>query len=186
MRRITSLCIGVLMVCGCSHMHNLGSMSEEESGYFRDRCAKKTCSIRTYDGRIYDAANLHYGRDTASWIDLRTGESASAPVDQIYQVVFESKAGGFGDGFGTGFVIGASIGGVLGYLGGEDCSEGSYFCISREGGALLGVLFIGVPAGVVGGLIGATKGSSHVYYSSTVDSTRGTTDPGSRFTVGPE
>jgi hypothetical protein len=145
-------------------------MTDEEHGYFKDRGEKKRFTIRTYDGRIYEGANLVLGQNTVSWIDLRSGDQISTSSRDVYQIVFKSKSAGFADGFGTGFVIGASVGGVLGYLGGEDCTDTSYICISRGGGAFLGVVFVGIPAGIIGGLIGVGKGSSHIYYFSPIDS----------------
>jgi hypothetical protein len=161
--------MSIVVICGCTHIHNIGAMSDEEFKYFEERGEKRSFVIRTFDGRIYEGSNLIIEQDKISWINLRGDGRVYASVDDIYQVVFET--GGFGEGFGTGFVIGASIGGVLGFIGGEDCGETSQFCISRGGGAFVGVLFVGIPAGLIGGIVGSVKGSKHIYCSSRHDTT---------------
>lgn len=169
MRKIFFLCYVVSMVCSCSHVHHLDAMSDEETKFFEERATKKSFSVQMHDERVFDGTGLVVETDTIAWNDSESGKPIQVAADQVQQIVFVSKSAGFGNGFLIGLIIGASVGGILGYAGGEDCGDHpDFFCISRGGGAFLGAVLIGVPAGIVGGLIGVGKGSRHIYYPATV------------------
>jgi hypothetical protein len=178
MRRFSTICLLVSTACGCSHIHHLDSMGEEEAKYFKERAKQKSFTVQTLDGNVFDGTDLVVETDTIAWSDSESGERIEVSSHQVQQIVFVSKAARFADGFLIGLMIGGSVGGILGYAGGDDCEDDTeFFCISRGGEAFLAALVIGIPAGIVGGLAGLGKGSKHIYYPTSVESTNGTFQP---------
>lgn len=170
MPRMVCLCFAVFLWCSCSHIHYLDSMSEAETQAFEKRAAKKSFSVLTHDGRSFDGKDLVVEADTVIWNDLVSGKRNHLFAGEVQQIDFTSILAGVSEGLLIGFAIGALVGGVLGYVSGEDCGDNPpLLCISREGGAILGVVIIGVPAAIVGGFFGL-RGCTHVYYPTSVES----------------
>lgn len=166
MQRLLSCCLVILVLCGCSHSHRLRSMSDEEAHYFEERASKDSFSVQMKDGRSFTGTDLVVETDSIGWYHAESGQKVWAAAYEIRQIVFVSWSRGFVDGFLIGFAVGGSTGGLFGYVEGEDCTGrgGDEMCWSREAGATLGVVAIGVPAGLVGGFIGSQVGSRDIYY----------------------
>jgi hypothetical protein len=117
------------------------------------------------DGRALEGRGLVVAQDSVVWTNAASGETLSASLHEVRQIVFLSRSRGFGDGFMYGLALGGALGGVVGFLAGEDCSSNDKsFCVSRTGGAFLGALVLGVPMGVVGGLAGSGARTKDIFY----------------------
>ncbi len=158
------LCVGVAFGPACAHYHNLGSLTEVETTYFEKRAAEEPFDVVMSDGAIASGRHLAAGPDSIGWNDAESDDTVRAAAGDVRRIVFFNRGQGLADGMLVGFGVGAVVGGVLGYAGGEEDCSGQEFCIDRSFGAVLGVMAIGVPAMVLGGVIGAIKGTTHVYY----------------------
>lgn len=173
MRALTILCSFsvFLLFLGCSHQHYVSVADQDAMRTVSDRGAREVCVVRTQDEESYKAKELMVDVETLRWLDASSGEPVAVPMARVNRIVFVDHSKGLIEGAGVGFSIGALFGGFLGYLSGTDEPDGSEFGdYTRSGGVALGIVVFGVPAAVLGAVVGGAGGSRDFYYPVSADS----------------
>ena len=168
MRYIVWMCLMATLVCGCTRHHRVGEMNEIDSAYFERTTTKNVFTLVLNDGRAFEATRLVIRPDSILCTDAVSGRAIGAASGEVHQIVVFSRSRGAGDGIVGGIGIGILVGGTLGFIAGEDecAGGGSEFnlCFTRAGGAFIGAVLFGLPAAIVGGIVGVSKGSTDYYY----------------------
>lgn len=145
----------LVAVAGCTHQRRLTHVGELAN--------MDELEVTGNDGRTDDVEGF---AERGGEYALRTEGGGIIQYADIKQVVEIRRGRGALEGFGIGALIGGGTGIILGLASGDDTCENEghcWFTLSAEGKAILGGIFLGGTAGLLGLVVGAMRGSRFVY-----------------------
>ena len=155
--------VGVLAVLlvGCTHTRILNASAADARAEINERAERGVAEITLNTGeRVTANRSLHVAPDVVTWIDPASGEARSVSLSELVSVQFSSSGWGAFEGLVYGFLVGSVVGAAVLVAVPDECN---FACFSTADKALVGVVLIGVPSAVVGGLVGLGRGHRTVY-----------------------
>lgn len=148
---------------GCNHMRVLSVDSPNSYSEINQRGEQSTALVTLNSGGTVSARSLHFAPDVVTWMDPWSGEMGSVQTANIKSVQFQSQGSGALEGLGIGLIVGVVGGTVLGLIAtATEPANCSFFCGTGTN-VVFGIIVVGVPSSVIGGLAGAARGSRSVY-----------------------
>ena len=127
---------------------------DESFQIIEDDLSGKDVKILLGDGTIHEGELLRINTETTTWGDYDTETVISVPTAEVWRIQTKNRSAGAMKGFGTGLLVGGGTGALVGLATGGDDTEMA---------VPLGAIAFGAVGGLLGLVIGGSKGTTITY-----------------------